>query len=49
MGCCSPDYRKTVNDKEEMINGKGADRVPLLVKIIAIIVIGSGAAAAIFM
>lgn len=39
MGCCSPNYRKTVNEEEEKINQKGLDKLPLLVKIIIIALI----------
>lgn len=37
-GCCSPDYRKTVNEKEEQINNKGKDHFPLYGKIILVLV-----------
>ena len=41
MGCCSPNYRKTVNEQEEKINQKGKDTLPLALKIgLAIVMIG---------
>lgn len=33
MGCCSPNYRKTVNEEEERINEKGSDTLPFSLKI----------------
>lgn len=41
MGCCSPNYRKIVNEEEERINQKGRDSLPLMAKaIIGLIIIG---------
>lgn len=34
MGCCSPNYRKTVNEQEEKINRKGTDTPPLVLRIV---------------
>lgn len=42
MGCCNPNYRKTVNEKEEELNRKGKDSVPLLAKIIILLIITGG-------
>lgn len=42
MGCCSPEYRKVVNEKEEEINKIRNDSLPLPLKI-SIIVITAGA------
>ncbi len=33
MGCCSPNYRKTVNEQEEKVNQQGRDTPPLFMKI----------------
>jgi hypothetical protein len=41
MGCCSPHYRKTVNEQEEKINQKGKDTLPLALKLgLALVFIG---------
>ncbi|MBS4192104.1 hypothetical protein KHA94_18220 [Bacillus sp. FJAT-49705] len=41
MGCCSPNYRKIVNEDEDKVNEKGKESIPLFVKIIsAVIIIG---------
>jgi hypothetical protein len=37
MGCCSPNYRKAVNEEEERINEKGSETLPFSLKIIMII------------
>jgi hypothetical protein len=42
MGCCSPNYRQTVNEEEEKLNSKGKDRAPLLLKIAGSFVITVG-------
>ncbi|WP_251626194.1 hypothetical protein [Metabacillus idriensis] len=42
MGCCSPNYRQTVNEEEEKVNRKGTDRAPLLLKIAGCLVIVGG-------
>ncbi len=34
MGCCSPNYRNSVNEEEEKINSKGAEKAPLLLKVL---------------
>lgn len=34
MGCCSPNHRNIVNEKEEKINQKGNDNLPVYVKFI---------------
>ena len=48
MSCCSPNYRKTVNEKEEQINNKGREQLPLYVKIIFVL-ISAGALLAAFL
>ncbi|WP_156416274.1 hypothetical protein [Cytobacillus dafuensis] len=41
MGCCSPNYRKIVNEDEDKVNEKGKESIPLLAKMIcAVIIIG---------
>lgn len=44
MGCCSPEYRKIVNEKEKEINQKGHDSPPLLIKIIMFLIVATGLA-----
>ncbi|VEF47747.1 Uncharacterised protein [Bacillus freudenreichii] len=39
MGCCGPDYRKAVNEKEERINEKGKESLPFFIKILSSIII----------
>ncbi len=34
MGCCSPNYRETVNEEEKIVNEKGTDSLPLPAKLI---------------
>ncbi|MBT2679651.1 hypothetical protein J7E38_11615 [Bacillus sp. ISL-35] len=46
-GCCSPEYRKTVNEKEEQVNSKGKEQLPLIAKIIIVLIIAGGLLAAI--
>jgi len=38
MGCCSPEYRKVINAKEEEINKRDNNSLPLFVKIISIFI-----------
>jgi hypothetical protein len=46
MGCCSPNYRNTVNEHEEKINQNEKDSLPILAKIIiALITLGAVGAA----
>jgi len=45
-GCCSPNYRKSVNDKEEQVNNKGKDQLPLFAKIIITLITAGGLLAA---
>lgn len=45
-GCCSPNYRKSVNEKEEQVNNKGKDQLPLFAKMIIILVSAGGLLAA---
>jgi len=45
MSCCSPNYRKTVNEQEEKTNAKGRDSLPLSAKILLIAVALAGLAA----
>ncbi len=48
MGCCSPNYRKTVNEQEELINRKGTDTPPLALKILLTFIFISGILLAVF-
>ncbi len=41
MGCCSPNYRKTVNEEEEKINHKGKDSIPLFAKVAIVLIIAT--------
>jgi hypothetical protein len=41
-GCCSTNYRKSVNEKEEQINSKGKEQLPLIAKIIIILISAGG-------
>lgn len=42
MGCCSPNYRKTVNEQEERVNEKGKDSLHWSVKAgLALITLGA--------
>ena len=34
MSCCSPNYRKSVNEQEEIINQKGTDTPSITLKIV---------------
>jgi hypothetical protein len=45
-GCCSPNYRKSVNEKEEQVNNKGKEQLPLLAKIITVLITAGGLLAA---
>jgi hypothetical protein len=38
MGCCSPNYRETVNEQEEKINQNEKDGLPLTAKIIIVVI-----------
>jgi hypothetical protein len=38
MGCCSPNYRNDVNEKEKEVNQKGQENVPLLVKVVGLLI-----------
>jgi hypothetical protein len=38
MGCCSPNYRNDVIEKEKEINQKGTETVPLLVKVFGLFI-----------
>lgn len=49
MGCCTPEYRKVVNEKEEEINQKGKDSLPLLLKLIIFLVTAGSVSAIYFM
>ncbi|WP_197414483.1 hypothetical protein [Bacillus sp. FJAT-29937] len=50
MGCCSPEYRKVVNEQEAKINQKEKDSVPFLAKIIiAILTVGAIASMALLL
>jgi hypothetical protein len=42
MSCCSPEYRKIVDDEERRINEKGQDSVPFFVKILSLLVVVAG-------
>lgn len=48
MGCCSPNYRKTVNEQEEIINQKGTDTPPLTLKIVLTLIFIGGILLAVF-
>lgn len=45
-GCCSPNYRKSVNEKEEQVNNKGKEQLPLTAKIIIVMIMAGGLLAA---
>ncbi len=45
-GCCSPNYRKSVNEKEEQVNNKGKEQLPLIAKIIIVMIMAGGLLAA---
>ncbi|WP_210364023.1 hypothetical protein [Bacillus sp. REN3] len=49
MSCCSPNYRKTVNEKEEQVNGKGKDQLPIYAKAILVLVAAGSLLAAYFL
>jgi uncharacterized Tic20 family protein len=34
MGCCSPNYRETVNENEEKVNHQGKDVLPFKIKLL---------------
>jgi len=38
MSCCSPEYRKVVEEQEKKINEKGRDSLPLFGKMIAVLI-----------
>lgn len=42
MGCCNPNYRKTVNEQEENVNLKGNDSLPFFIKITIIVIVITG-------
>lgn len=48
MGCCSPNYRKTVNEQEEIINEKGTDTPSLALKIVLTLIFVGGILLAVF-
>ncbi|GIN89666.1 hypothetical protein J6TS1_21790 [Siminovitchia terrae] len=39
MGCCGPEYRKQVLEKETTVNAKGRESLPLYVKILSLVVL----------
>jgi hypothetical protein len=42
MGCCSPEYRKVIKAKEEELNQRGKDSVPLSLKmLITLVIVGT--------
>jgi hypothetical protein len=45
-GCCSPEYRKSVNEKESQVNDKGKEQLPLFAKIIIVFITAGGLLAA---
>lgn len=45
-GCCSPNYRKSVNEKEEQVNNNGKEQLPLFGKIIIVLITAGGLLAA---
>jgi hypothetical protein len=46
IGCCSPNYRKSVNEKEEQVNHKGKEQLPIFAKIIIVLITAGGLLAA---
>jgi hypothetical protein len=42
MSCCSPNYRNSVNEKENQVNQKGNEHPPFLVKLVAVIIMVAG-------
>jgi hypothetical protein len=48
MGCCSPNYRNSVNEEEKRINEKGSDALPFSLKIVLITAIAVSLLAVIF-
>ena len=48
MSCCNPNYRKIVAEKEERVNQKGKDSLPLLAKILLITITVGGLTIAFF-
>ncbi|NKE06926.1 MULTISPECIES: hypothetical protein [Mesobacillus] len=45
-GCCSPEYRKSVNEKESQVNEKGKEQLPFFAKIIIVLITAGGLLAA---
>ncbi|WP_226086979.1 hypothetical protein [Mesobacillus sp. S13] len=45
-GCCSPEYRKSVNEKESQVNEKGKEQLPFFTKIIIVLITAGGFLAA---
>ncbi|MEH7222772.1 hypothetical protein V7112_03070 [Bacillus sp. JJ1566] len=42
MGCCSPEYRKVVEAKEQKVNQNSNDKVPVWGKIVSVgIIVGA--------
>ncbi|WP_189655247.1 hypothetical protein [Bacillus sp. HNG] len=39
MGCCSPEYRKVVEDQEKKVNQNTKDKVPVWGKIVSVTII----------
>ncbi|MCM3569520.1 hypothetical protein [Neobacillus mesonae] len=49
MGCCSPEYRKVVNEQESKINQKEKETIPPLAKIVIVIITAGAIAATAFL
>ncbi|WHY82698.1 hypothetical protein [Siminovitchia fortis] len=49
MGCCSPEYRKVVNEKEEKVNEKGRESLPPYVKILSVVITAGAVAIAVIL
>lgn len=49
MGCCSPNFRKTVCEQEERVNRKGNDRIPFFIKAVLILITVAGGLLAVFL
>jgi hypothetical protein len=45
-GCCSPEYRKSVNEKEAQVNDKGKEQLPFFAKILIVLISAGGLLAA---
>ncbi len=39
MGCCGPEYRKLVNEKEKRLNAKGSESLPSYIKLLSLAIL----------